>query len=328
MNKLYKKQTNFYIIMTTVLVTGGSGLVGSAIREISQQYPTSNFVFVSSKEYDLQDFAQTKQMFEDHKPTFVIHLAACVGGLYKNMNNKVEMFEKNVVINYNVVKCAHDYKVKKLVACLSTCIFPDKTTYPIDETMLHDGPPHFSNDAYAYAKRMLEIHCRMYNENYGDNFMCIIPTNIYGKHDNFHLEDAHVLPALIHKCYIAKNADQDFVIKGSGKPLRQFIYSVDLAKLTLAVLYSPHVFKDSIILSVPESAEVSIEDVARIIAKNFEYEHRMVFDKESADGQYKKTANNEKLMKLFPEFDFTPIEQGIQDTIRWFIENIDTLRKN
>jgi GDP-L-fucose synthase len=243
------------------------------------------------------------------------------------MNNKVEMFEKNVAINYNIVKCSHDYEIKKLVACLSTCIFPDKTTYPINETMLHDGPPHQSNDAYAYAKRMLEVQCRMYNENFGDNFVCVIPTNIYGKHDNFHLEDGHVLPALIHKCFLAKKTGEDFVIKGSGKPLRQFIYSVDLAKLILLVLFNENISNDSIILSVPEKAEVSIKDVGIFIAKAFEYEDRVVFDDQFADGQYKKTADNSKLLCFFPEFQFTPIEKGIQETITWFLENFESVRK-
>jgi len=319
------KTSVFYILMK-VLVSGGTGLVGSAIQEVSSQFPSADFVFISSKDYDLTDLSRTQEMFERYRPDYVIHLAACVGGLYKNMNNKVEMFEKNVVINYNIVKCSHDYKIKKLVACLSTCIFPDKTTYPINETMLHDGPPHFSNDAYAYAKRMLEVHCRMYNENFGDNFVCVIPTNIYGKHDNFHLEDGHVLPALIHKCFLAKKSGKDFVIKGSGKPLRQFIYSVDLANLILLVLFNENISSDSIILSVPENAEVSIKDVGYFIAKAFEYEDRVVFDERFADGQYKKTADNSKLLGFFPDFQFTSIEKGIQETITWFLDNFEHSR--
>jgi GDP-L-fucose synthase len=151
--------------MKTILVTGGTGLVGSAIKKISINYEEYNFIFISSKQYDLIKMEDTKKMYETYKPTYIIHLAACVGGLFKNMNNKVEMFEKNLMINYNVIKCAHDYKVEKLIACLSTCIFPDKVSYPISEEMLHNGPPHNSNDAYAYAKRMLEIHCKIYKEN-------------------------------------------------------------------------------------------------------------------------------------------------------------------
>jgi GDP-L-fucose synthase len=185
--------------MKTLLITGGTGLVGNGIKSISNQFPNYKYIYISSKDYDLSIMEDTKKMFEFYKPNYVIHLAACVGGLYKNMNNKVEMLEKNLMINYNVIKCCHDYNVEKLISCLSTCIFPDKVTYPINETSLHDGPPHHSNDAYAYAKRMIEIQSRAYRENFGNNFICVTPTNIYGHHDNFDLENGHVLPALIHK---------------------------------------------------------------------------------------------------------------------------------
>ena len=162
-----------------------------------------DFIFVSSKDADLTKYNETYSLFKKLEPDYVIHLAACVGGLFKNMNQKVDMFEINNLINFNVVKISHEFKVKKLICCLSTCIFPDKTTYPIDETMLHNGPPHSSNDAYAYAKRMLEVHCKAYQEQYNDNFICVIPTNIYGPHDNYSLDDGHVIPALTHRCYLA-----------------------------------------------------------------------------------------------------------------------------
>lgn len=310
----------------TILVTGGSGLVGNAINYIStkQKYTNEyNFIFISSKQYDLSNMNETSQMFLNHKPNYVIHLAACVGGLFKNMNNKVEMLENNLMINYNVVKCSHDYGVEKLIACLSTCIFPDNIeTYPIDETVLHNGPPHHSNDAYAYAKRMLEIHCRAYRENYGDNFTCIIPTNIYGPHDNFDLENGHVLPSLIHKCFLAKQNNEDFVIRGSGKPLRQFIFSHDLAKIIM-ILFEKNV-TENIIISVSEEDEISIGDVGKIIAETFDYSDRIMFDESYSDGQYKKTVGIEKLKKILDnDFRFTDIKEGLQKTIEWFITNYD-----
>jgi GDP-L-fucose synthase len=236
------------------------------------------------------------------------------------------MLEKNLMINFNVVKCCHDHKVEKLVACLSTCIFPDQIEYPIDETMLHNGPPHGSNNAYAYAKRMLEVHCRAYRETYGDDFVCIIPTNIYGPHDNFDLENAHVLPALIHKCYLAKLYDQDFVVRGTGKPLRQFIYSHDLAWLIMMVLENYN--GDNIILSVDETQEVSIGCVARTIARCFDYEDRIVFDPTYSDGQYKKTVTNDRLRQLLGtdyKFEFTSIQEGCKKTVDWFINKMNVV---
>jgi GDP-L-fucose synthase len=305
--------------MKSVLVTGGSGLVGHAIQNISHEFGNRySFVFVSSAQCNLLEMNNVRNLFQEIKPYYVIHLAACVGGLFKNMNNKVKMLEENLMINYNVVKCCYDYKVEKLVACLSTCIFPDKTSYPIDETMLHDGPPHPSNEGYAYAKRMLEIHCRMYRENFGCNFVCVIPTNIYGLYDNFSLEDGHVIPSLIHKCYLAKQANEPFIVKGTGSPLRQFIFSEDLARLILWIVRDYN--EPTIILSVPEDNEISIRDVATMIANEFQYDN-IQFDTSFSDGQYKKTANNQKLMNYKHRIIFTPIHEGIRRTVDWFIHS-------
>ena len=306
--------------MKSILITGGTGLVGNGIKSISKDYTDKyNFIYISSKDFNLSSFEQTKAMFEKYKPNYVIHLAACVGGLYKNMNNKVEMLEKNLMINYNVVKCCHDYGVEKLISCLSTCIFPDKVTYPIDESFLHNGPPHSSNDAYAYAKRMLEIHSNAYRENYGDNFICISPTNVYGPYDNFDLDNGHVLPALIHKCFLAKQQNEDFVIKGSGSPLRQFIYSEDLAKLIMIIMENHN--DNNLILSVPERDEISIKDIGKIIAKCYNYENRIVFDTSYSDGQYKKTVSVEKLLHKIGDFKFMNIEDGIKKTVEWFVNS-------
>lgn len=311
--------------MTKILVTGGSGLVGYGIKKIKHD-SNHEFIFLSSKDCDLTNYNEAKTIFELHKPDYVIHLAAFVGGLFKNMNFKVDMYEKNTLINCNVLKCCHDIGVKKLVSCLSTCIFPDKTSYPINESMLHNGPPHNSNDAYAYAKRMLEVQSKAYQEQYKDNFVCVIPTNIYGENDNYSLEDGHVIPALIHKCYLAKQNNEKFIVRGTGKPLRQFIYSTDLAKLMLWVLES-YDEKDSIILSVGEEEEMSIGDVARLVAKEFDYEHMMAFDDSYSDGQFKKTADNSKLMSLYSDFKFTNMEEGMRNSVKWFIDHYNTCRK-
>ena len=311
--------------MEKVLVTGGTGLVGNGINVI-KEYFKYDFVFLSSKDCDLTSYEETIALFKTIKPDYVIHLAACVGGLFKNMNFKVDMYEKNTLINYNVLKCCHEVSVKKVISCLSTCIFPDKTTYPINEEMLHNGPPHTSNDAYAYAKRMIEVHSQAYQQQYGDNFICVIPTNIYGEHDNYSLEGGHVIPALIHKCYLAKENNEKFIVRGTGKPLRQFIYAKDLAKLIMFVLESYNE-KDSIILSVGEKDEMSIGAVAELIAKEFDYLDMMEYDSSFSDGQFKKTADNGKLMSLLPEFKFTSMEDGIKNSVQWFIANFDKCRK-
>jgi len=313
-----------------VLVTGGTGLVGKGIESFIATDPIAQekeeYIFLSSKNCDLRVKESTKALFEKYKPTHVIHLAAMVGGLFKNMKYKVEFYRENMIINDNVMECCKEFGVQKLVSCLSTCIFPDKTTYPIDETMIHNGPPHSSNAGYAYAKRMIDVVNRCYHEEYNCNFTSIIPTNIYGPHDNFNIEDGHVIPGLIHKCFLAEQNKTDFVIWGSGSPLRQFIYSVDLAALTVWTMREYHSI-EPIILSVPEEDEVSIAHVAQCVAKSMDFQGNVVFDTGKADGQFKKTACNDKLKSLNPGFQFTPIEEGIDRACKWFKENYNIARK-
>ena len=318
----------FFKSIMRVLVTGGSGLFGMAIQEIVQKENNKEeeWIFVNSKNADLRKYEDTFKLFELYKPTHVIHLAAMVGGLFKNLKYKVEFYRENMLMNDNIMECCRKFNVQKLVSCLSTCIFPDKTAYPIDETMVHNGAPHSSNAGYAYAKRMIDVMNHCYHDEYNCNFTSIIPTNIYGPHDNYSIEDGHVIPGLIHKCYLAKENNTDFVIWGSGKPFRQFIFSHDLAKLTLWVLRN-YESPEPIILSVGEEDEVTIGTVARIIAESMEFKGNIVFDTSKSDGQYKKTASNSKLIHLYPNFEFTPIEDGLKETCKWFMKNYETIRK-
>ncbi|KAJ3166783.1 GDP-L-fucose synthase [Geranomyces variabilis] len=291
-----------------VLVTGGSGLVGSALNHVISTADDPRFarrqnerwVFVTSKDADLREYEQTLALFEKHRPTHVIHLAAFVGGLFNNMTHQADFLRYNTLLNDNV---------EKVVSCLSTCIFPDKTTYPIDETMVHNGPPHKSNYGYAHAKRMIDVANRAWNEQYGCKFTSVIPTNIFGPHDNFNLEDSHVIPGLLHKCYLAKRDNTELSVAGSGTPLRQFIFSHDLAKLFIWVLREYEEI-DPIILSVGESDEISIKDVADGVVSAVGFQGEIAWDRSKADGQHKKTASNAKLMKSLPDFKFTPFNEG------------------
>lgn len=318
----------------TVLVTGGSGLVGMALKAVVEaehranpaQAAAEKWVFLSSKDANLTSMDSTRACFEIHHPTHVIHLAAKVGGLFKNLSEKVQMWKDNVDMNNNVMECCRLFAVKKLVSCLSTCIFPDKTTYPIDETMLHNGPPHPSNEGYAYAKRMIDVLDRCYHDQYGCNFTAVIPTNVYGLHDNYHLHDSHVVPGLIHKFYLAKKTGTPMRVMGSGRPLRQFIFSEDLAKLMLWTL-RVYPERDPIILSVGEEDEVSIADVVRMIAEAMDFKGEIIFDTEKPDGQFKKTASNHKLRRYLPDFRFVPMAEGIRRSVQWFVENYDAARK-
>ncbi|KAM6102855.1 GDP-L-fucose synthase isoform 2-T3 [Theristicus caerulescens] len=336
-----------------ILVTGGTGLVGRAIEKVvadGEGRPDEEWIFVSSRDADLTNAAETKALFEQHKPTHVIHLAAMVGGLFKNIRYNLDFWRRNIHINDNVLHSAYETGVQKVVSCLSTCIFPDKTTYPINESMIHNGPPHSSNFGYSYAKRMIDIQNRGYFEQHGCRFTAVIPTNVFGPHDNFNIEDGHVLPGLIHKVYLAKHTGSALTVWGTGKPRRQFIYSLgwvplrwegwgtaatlqelsappqDLARLFLWVLRE-YEEVEPIILSVGEDDEVSIKEAAEAIAEAMDFRGELVFDTTKADGQFKKTASNAKLRHYLPGFQFTPFRQAVKETCAWFSANYANARK-
>lgn len=334
------------------LVTGGTGLVGKAIQAVVQsnqkewQEQGWTFVFVGSKDADLSDAGQTRTLFLHHNPTHVIHLAAMVGGLFRNMSNNLDFFRVNMAINDNVLKTAEEVGCVKVVSCLSTCIFPDKTKYPINEKMVHDGPPHDSNFGYSYAKRMIDVLNKGYKDRFNKRslsqgevpvFTSVIPTNVYGSHDNYNLQDGHVVPNLINKVVTAVKEAQSkgvteatLTVFGSGKPRRQFIFSHDLAKLILWVL-KEYKEVDPIILSVGEEDELSIQEVAQFITEAatdlFGIRFTLQNDVSLSDGQFKKTASNDKLKKYLPNFAFTPFKDGIRESVKWFYDNYDQARK-
>ena len=283
-----------------VLITGGTGLVGSSI---------SQGIKLSSKDGDLRDLDKTLEIFDKHKPNKVIHCAGRVGGLGGNMNYKGEFFYDNIMMNTNVIEAARRTGVERLVCFLSTCVFPDDVEYPLTEEKVHLGEPHFSNYPYAYAKRMADIQIRAYREQYGIEYVSVIPTNIYGPHDNFNIETGHVLPSLIHKCYLAQQNNTDFVIWGTGKPLREFIFSKDIAKLTEWVLDN-YTDEQPIIFSTSDA--VTIKDVVDLIVEYMNFKGNVVWDRDKPDGQYRKDIDSSKLLSVLKGFEFTQLEEGIR----------------
>merc|ERR1711892_667221 len=294
-----------------ILVTGGSGLVGKGIQTIvnSDKREDEEWIFLSSKDANLLNEEETFVLFEKYKPTHVIHLAALVGGLFANMSSNSDFFRNNMKMNDNILEASHKSDVKKLVSCLSTCIFPDKASYPIDETMVHNGPPHPSNFGYSYAKRMIDVQNKAYNEQHGRMFTSVVPCNVFGPHDNFNVLQGHVIPGLINKAYEAKKNGTAFEIWGTGSPLRQFIYSLDLAKLFIWVVRDYEEI-EPIILATDEADEVSIKDVAMMILEAFDFKGEVKFLTDKADGQLKRTASNAKLRRYLPQFQFTPTRQS------------------
>jgi len=300
--------------MKKLLVTGGTGLVGSAIN--ADVKIGSNF--------DLRNNQICDEVFKIYKPTHVIHCAGKVGGLGSNMNHKGNFFYDNIMINTNVIESARKFGVTNLIAFLSTCVFPDDVKYPLTVDQIHKGEPHFSNYPYAYAKRMADIQIRSYKEQYRLNYTSVIPCNIYGPNDNYSIENGHVLPSLIHKCYLAKQNNTPFYIWGSGKPLREFIYSKDIAKITQWILEN---YTDSEPIILSTSQEISIKDLVDLIVTEMNFKGEVIFDTSKPEGQFRKPSDNSKLKSLLPNFEFTPIEVGLKETINWFINNYNNTRK-
>lgn len=301
-----------------ILITGGSGLVGSA-------FPNSkNYFKASSEDADLRYLEHTIDLFKKTNPDIVIHCAAKVGGVGYNINANADFFLDNVRININVLETSMRFKVKKLISFLSTCIFPENVTYPLTEEKIYLGEPHRSNYGYAYSKRMLEVQSSVYREQYGVDFISVIPTNIYGPNDNFNINNGHVIPSLIHKCYLAKKTNSNLSVWGNGKALREFIYSEDVAKLTEWILKNYN--KDEpLILST--SNEISIEYLVELIAKSMNFQGNILFDNTKPEGLFRKPTDTTKLKNILPGYEFVKIEDGIEKTVNWFIENYESARK-
>lgn len=303
--------------MSKILVTGGYGLVGS-------EFSSKKFYRLSSQETDLRVGVEVDKLLSNNKFKSLIHCAGKVGGIASNMNYKGEYFYENVMINTNVIESARKNNIKNLVAFLSTCVFPDKVDYPLNEKKIHLGPPHFSNDAYAYSKRMADIQIRAYKEQYGLNYKSVIPTNIYGPNDNYNIENGHVIPSLIHKCFLARENKTDFKIWGTGKPLREFIFSKDVAKLTEWVL-DHYEENEPIILST--SDEISIENVVEMIVEIMNFKGNVIYDTSKPEGQFRKPSDNTKIKNYLPNFEFTPFYDGLKETIEYFEKNYNVIRK-
>jgi GDP-L-fucose synthase len=298
----------------TKIITGGTGLIGSAFND---------GVKLSSKR-DLRDYDKAKFAIAMYKPDVVVHCAAKVGGVGANMEFPADFFMDNIRMNTNVIEACHELKIPKLVSFLSTCVFPDKVEYPLDESKIELGPPHSSNFAYAYAKRMADVQIRAFNKQYGTKFFSVIPCNVYGPNDNFSLEVGHVIPMLIHKCYLAKKNRKAFEVWGDGTPLREFVYSKDVANI-VDLLIQKYEGTDPVIISNP--TEYSIKQVVDLIVEYVGFKGKVKWLTNKPNGQHRKPSSNAKLLSIIGDYEFTTLEKGLKESVEWFILNYPNVRK-
>ena len=301
--------------MEKLLVTGGYGMVGSTIP--------CDIKFRSS-EVDLTDYNTTYNFFKESNPKNVIHCAGKIGGVGANSTKKGEFLLKNTYINTNTIEASRLVGVDKLVCLLSTCVFPATAVYPLTPDQIHNGEPHESALGYSYSKRLAEVQIRTYREQYGLNYVSLVPCNIYGPNDNFTLDECHVIPSLIHKCYLAKLNNTPLEVWGDGNSFREFMFSKDVGKISLWALDN---YDDGTPLIISPSQEVKIKDLVLLIAEIMDFKGEIIFDTNKPFGQYRKPSDNSIFTKLYPDFVFTPLEEGLKETIEWFITNYDNIRK-
>lgn len=297
-------------------ITGATGLLGSEILKILD---SSNICDETFNRVDLRS-NQPKSNAD-----IWIHCAARVGGIKANSTRPAEFFDDNMLMNMNVVSSAKSRNAK-LVSVLSTCIYPDNMPelYPMKEESMHLGPPPATNAAYAFSKRMLEYQSRAYRQQYGCNFISVIPNNLYGVNDNYDLNSGHVIPALIRKFHEAKIFGYDHVdIWGSGKPMREFTFARDAAEI---ILWLSENYDGEEPVNIGNPEQISIMALAHMIAEEIGYDGGGNFDRSKPDGQYQKPSSNEKLKSLGWNGEYTPLRKGLRETIKSFQDRYPNVR--
>ena len=301
----------------TILVAGGSGLVGSAIvRELKRLNQV--IVGISSKDVDLLDRDKTFEFITNLKPTAIIDCAAKVGGIGGNNSYPVEFLSQNLQIQSNLMDAAHAAKVSKFVFLGSSCIYPRDCAQPIKEEYLLTGELEQTNSAYAVAKIAGIELIKSYRKEYGYKWISVMPTNMYGPNDNFDLENGHVLPVLIRKFIEAKRSGSGKVILwGSGSPLREFLHVDDLAK---AVLLCMDKYDDPKQINVGSGQEVSIKDLADKISKAVGFNGEISWNSSKPDGTMRKVLDSSKIANLGWK-PLISLDQGIASTVEWYLQN-------
>ena len=284
-----------------ILVTGGSGLVGKYLEDIIPRA-----TYISSKDFDLTDINRVDAMLDFFRPKVVIHLAARVGGILDNIEHPVDYLEENILMNTNILKKCHEFNVDRGISILSTCIYPDIVdTYPMVEEDLFNGPPTPTNFSYGFAKRCMAAHIDSYVKQYDKKWSYLIPCNLYGEYDKYEEHHSHFVSSLIKKIY---ESNGEIELWGTGKPLRQFMYGGDLARIIKYMIDNDVVGN----FNVSPKEVYSIDEIANIGKKACKKDEIVVnYDNTKPDGQFRKDVDSSKLLSVLNNFEFTPLEKGI-----------------
>lgn len=306
-----------------IYVAGHRGLVGSAIVRNLKAKGYENVIGRTHSELDLKDQQAVREFFEAEQPDVVVLAAAKVGGINANNTTPADFAYENLQIQCNVIKCCHDYHVKKLLFLGSTCIYPRMAPQPIPEDALLTGPLEETNEAYAIAKISGLEMCRFFKRQYGDDFISCMPTNLYGPYDNYDLSGSHVMPAMIRKFHDAKVNNLPCVeLWGTGTPLREFLYVDDMADACVFLLEH---YSGEQHLNIGTGKEVTIRELAETVRNVVGYQGEIVWNRDMPDGTPRKLTDVTKLHGLGWTHK-VELEEGVQLAYDWFRENVENAR--
>ena len=301
-----------------IYVAGHRGLVGSAIVRGLKAKGYTNIIGRTHKELDLMDGVAVEEFFKTEKPENVFLAAAKVGGIYANSTYPADFIFQNLQIQQNVIGNAFKYNVKKLMFLGSSCIYPKMCPQPIKEEYLLSGYLEETNEGYALAKISGLKMCQFFNKQYGTNYISVMPTNLYGPYDNFSGINSHVMPALIRRFHEAKiNNAPEVVVWGSGTPLREFLYSEDMAD---ACIYLMETYEGNDFFNIGTGKEITIKGLAELIKEVVGYEGKIVWDSTKPDGTPRKLLDVSRLEKAGWKYKME-LKDGVKEAYKWFLEN-------
>lgn len=307
-----------------VCVTGGAGFLGSFVIEKLEAVGADIFVPLEG-EYDLTLPDAVDRLLADAKPELIVHLAALAGGIGANRARPAEFFYKNLMMGVPLLHRAWQEGVEKFVAIGTVCAYPKFTPIPFKEENLWEGYPEETNAPYGLAKKMLLVQSQAYREQYDFNSIYLIPVNLYGPRDNFNLETSHVIPALIRKCIEAQErGEKEIVVWGDGSPTREFLFAADAAE---GILLGAERYNDSDPVNLGSGQEISIKNLAELIARLSGFDGELVWDTSKPNGQPRRALDTSRAEDRFGFKAGTTFEDGLKQTIDWFQANKEEIRR-
>lgn len=308
-----------------VVVTGGAGFLGSAVVAQLRVLGCSTIVVPRSQDYDLVEMSDVKRLYNDAAPDLIIHLAARVGGIGANQANAGKFFYDNLMMGTQLMEVGRQRRLQKFVALATICAYPKFTPVPFKEDDLWLGYPEETNAAYGLAKKMLLVQSQAYRQQYGFNSIVLFPVNLYGPGDNFDLTTSHVIPALIRKCFEAKHAPHsEIVLWGDGSPSREFLYVEDAAE---GILRAAETYNESLPVNLGTGEEITIRNLASMIATEIGFTGRIVWDTSKPNGQPRRCLDVNRAKQFFGFQAKHSLQDGLKKTIQWFRANRDSLRE-